>query len=290
MDNVKGQLIDEPKIITYIQTSYDNSVFDHDVVCLNDEKVWTSGIGSVIRLYNLHGEVLDSIDIRSGEMPEKIAVTKDGDLVYVDVKDKAVNMVKNRQTETVIRRRGWSPTSVCSTSSGDLLVIMISDDIHQIKVMRYCGCTETQCIQYDDSGLPLYSLGGVLNMKHICENRNLDICVSDYDNGVVVVVSQAGKLRFTYTGPPSMVKKSFHPVGITTDSQSRILVADMLNNRIHILDKDGYIIRFISNCNLRAPLGLCVDTKDYLFVTERDTGKVKKIQYCIPSTTCKVTN
>lgn len=112
MDNVKGQLIDEPKIITYIQTSYDNSVFDHEVVCLNDEKVWTSGIGSVIRLYNLHGEVLDSIDIRSGEMPEKIAVTKDGDLVYVDVKDKAVNMVKNRQTETVIRRQ-WMESNQC---------------------------------------------------------------------------------------------------------------------------------------------------------------------------------
>nr|XP_034330914.1 uncharacterized protein LOC117690570 isoform X2 [Crassostrea gigas] len=285
MDHVKGQLIDEPKIITYIQTSCDNSGFDHDVVCLNDERVWTSGIGSVIRLYNLQGEVLDSIDIRSGNTPDKIAVTKDGDLVYVDVKDKTVNMVKNRQTETVIRRRGWSPTSVCSTSSDDLLVIMNSDDNQQTKVMRYCGCTETQCIQYDDRGLPLYSFGGVFDLKQICENRNLDICVSDYDNGVVVVVNQAGKLRFTYTGPPSMVQKSFHPVGITTDSQSRILISDMRNNRIHILDKDGYIIRFISNCNLRAPHGLCVDTKDHLFVTERDTGKVKKIQYCyIPST------
>lgn len=150
MDHVKGQLIDEPKIITYIQTSCDNSGFDHDVVCLNDERVWTSGIGSVIRLYNLQGEVLDSIDIRSGNTPDKIAVTKDGDLVYVDVKDKTVNMVKNRQTETVIRRRGWSPTSVCSTSSDDLLVMMNSDDNQQTKVMRYCGCTETQCIQYDD--------------------------------------------------------------------------------------------------------------------------------------------
>nr|XP_022305821.1 uncharacterized protein LOC111112576 [Crassostrea virginica] len=283
-------LLDVPRLITYIPTTVYGSLYY--VSCLSDEEIWTRGDNKIMKLYNLKGELLKSVQTKSGNDPRDIAVTRSGGLVYADYVDRSINLVSGTQKlfsrlvsgtkiQTLITLRGWRPCYLCSTASGDLLVIMTSDNRKQTKVVRYSGSTEKQIIQYDDQGKPLYSSGGLLNIKYLSENRNLDICVADYDARAVVVVSAAGKLRFRYTGPPSTPGESFSPFGITTDSQANILTSDCDNHCIHIIDQDGHFLRSIHNCGLWYPRGLCVDSQDYLFVAEL-TGKVKKL-HCISS-------
>nr|XP_022305039.1 uncharacterized protein LOC111112036 isoform X1 [Crassostrea virginica] len=279
-------LLGVPRLITDIPTTgYDRLC---NVSCLSDEEIWTSGYNKIMKLYNLKGELLKSVQTKSGNVPLDIAVTRSGGLVYTGYNDRSINLVSGTQTlfsrlvsgtqiQTLITLRGWRPLGLCSTSSGDLLVIMTSDDGKQSKVVRYSGSTETQTIQYDDQGNPLYS--SCYGSKYLSENRNLDICVADYGADAVVVVSAAGKLRFRYTGPPSTPRESFNPLGITTDSQANILTSDRPNHRIHILDQDGHFLRFLHNCGLQSPWGLCVDSRDNVFVAEYYTGKVKKLQY-----------
>ncbi|XP_062620703.1 uncharacterized protein LOC134282315 [Saccostrea cucullata] len=270
------QLLDQPEIVTTIYTRFKDYLCN--VACLSDEEIWTHGNENTMKLYSINqGSLLKSIRTKSGILAGDIAVTKSGNLVYTDNKDGTVNIVKNEKIEEVIRLQNWRPRTVCSTSSGDLLLIMSTDDDKQTKVVCYSGSTEKQTIQFDDKGNPLYSTGCFT--RHITENRNLNICVSDQGVKGVVVVNQAGKLRFSYTGhTPAPRNKPFCPHGITTDSQSHILTADYHNDCIHIIDQDGQFLRYI-DCGLSEPFGLCIDSNDNLFIAQNRNRQVKKIKY-----------
>ncbi|XP_062601857.1 uncharacterized protein LOC134263520 [Saccostrea cucullata] len=270
------QLLDETETVTTIDTRYKYDLYN--VACLSDEEIWTRGDDNIMKLYSINqGSLLKSIRTKSRDIPFNIAVTKSGDLVYTDYIDRTVNIVKNEKIE-VIRLQNWRPNGVCSTSSGDLLVIMESDDGKQTKVVRYSGSTVKQTIQFDDKGKPLYQPSSYI-LRYITENKNQDICVSDIGAKAVVVVNQAGKLRFRYTGhTPAPNNRPFDPLGITTDSQGHILTADYNNNCVHIIDQDGQFLRYI-DCVLSGPWGMCIDTNDNLFVAQYGNRQVKEIKY-----------
>lgn len=269
--------MNEPQIVSYIRTGSAPCV----VCCLNDEEIWMSNslIENIINLNNIDGDLVKSIQTKSGNPPSDITVTTSGDLVYTDSWDRTVNIVRDTHIETVIRLQGWIPCCLCCTSSNDILTVMNSEGGEQSKVVRYSGFREKQSIQYDDKGQPLYSTS--FRGFYIAENINEDICVTNRKE--VVVVNKVGKLRFRYTGSQSKAAKGgFYPRGITTDSHGRILIADCDNHCIHIIDQDGQFLRYIDNCKLDCPIGLCIDSEDNLFVAENHiTGnqEVKEIQY-----------
>lgn len=262
----------EPEVIATISTDFKHV---KNVACLSDDSFWVSGDDDIMKLFNVEKDSpLKSIKTISGNTPASITVTPTGEFVFTDYMDKTVNVMKNEKIETVIRLNGWIPRGVCGTPSGDLLVNMVSEDKKQSKVVRYSGFKEKQSIQYDDKGQPLYQCA-----TYITINRNKDVCVSDQGARSIIVVNESGNQRFQYTGKSHTKRnKPFYPQGITTDSQSRILIADSKNSCIDILDKNGEFLRYI-DCELKCPWGICTDKDDYLFVAEYRGKKVKKIKY-----------
>lgn len=262
----------EPSTLITIETGYRSL---YSVSCIGDEEIWTCGLDNIMRLYNIQGELVKSIQTKSGNLPQDISVTRDGELIYVDHEDRSVNLVNNKRIEAVVRLQWWKPRNVCCTSSGGFLVMMIKDENKQSRVLRYTG-SEKHTFQFNDNGKLLYSSGG---MKYVSENKNQDICVADNKAQAIVVINKNGKHRFSYTGPPSASNESFDPVGITTDNHGQILTTDCRNHRIHILDQNGQFLRFVDNCGLHTPWGLCVDTHNRLLVAESKSGLIKEIRY-----------
>lgn len=68
------------------------------------------------------------------------------------------------------------------------------DEYKETKVLRYACSAPKQIIQFNENGHPLYSSGTY--PKYIKEDENSYIYVSDNAARVVVVVNEAGKLRF----------------------------------------------------------------------------------------------
>lgn len=86
------KLIDKPLIISNIKTNYEHNTL-RSLSCLNDEEIWACGQDSTLRLYNLHGTLLNSIQTKSGYRPRDIVVTRSKDLVYADYTDRTVNTI-----------------------------------------------------------------------------------------------------------------------------------------------------------------------------------------------------
>lgn len=272
--------LDEPQIVSDLRTEFWTKNKLNMVCCPTDEQIWTCGEENLIRLYDLIGYVEFEIPTNSGNSPKGITMSTNNGyrfLAYIDCSDRTINITNNNTyILEIIRLSGWCPISICDTSFGAFLVVLVGDYGHT-NVFRYSGTSLVQIIDITDSCPPFY--GSEISCKYICENRNFDICVSNCEHNVVVVFDIAGQIRFQYNGNPSPEQKGFWPKGITTDSQSRILIADCCIKCIHILDKDGQFLRFINNCDFKIPYAVCVDTKNNLFVAERGTGVVKKIQY-----------
>nr|XP_034312324.1 uncharacterized protein LOC105325788 [Crassostrea gigas] len=238
-------------------------------------RLWASdGDGNLVQI-DLQGNQLQRMQT-SGGYQGYHTVTQDGDLIFTDKKNKVINRIKQDNTVTeFIRTEDWEPISIQSSHiNGDILVGMIKDG--EAKVTRYNKTgKEIQNIQRDNQGQGLYS-----KPHYITENINGDICTSDFNQDVVVVVSKSGQHRFSYKGQGS----GFIPFGICTDLLGHIIVCDsynFINNKVLILNQDGQFLSLLLTAQQGViyPRGLCVDDENNLHVGQRDTNTVTVYNY-----------
>ena len=104
-----------PHIITNIATGFTEL---YSLSCLSDEKIWTLRKDNIMKLYNMQGELLKSVETKSRNVVFDITLTGGEDLVYTDYNDRSINLVSDTHIQTLITLRGWKPLGVCSTYSG----------------------------------------------------------------------------------------------------------------------------------------------------------------------------
>ncbi|XP_062609301.1 uncharacterized protein LOC134271058 [Saccostrea cucullata] len=216
----------------------------HHISCSGGNRVWVSDYFEQLLLTNTSGETLASLtDYDSGRGAH--AVTKVGDLIYIDKNNDINKLSANNKTKTLIIKssESWTPHCICtSQSTEDLLVGMtkngtgLSLSDMEAKILRYNAEGQSiQTIQYAYTGQKLYTAP-----IYIAENLNGDVIESDWNR--VVVTDRRGNYRFSYPEDPF---DYLSPWGVCTDSLLHILICDTITYTVKMLDKDGYFLQYL---------------------------------------------
>ncbi|XP_078330159.1 uncharacterized protein LOC111117483 [Crassostrea virginica] len=272
-----GELMDKIRVIATIPTTYNPL---DGVACVGEAEAWIYGENETITRIDIHGAVKDTITTKCQNGPGGISATRGRELSYCD--SGTVNIVRDGKTETLITPpRDWIPWKLSCTRSGDILVHVYKGTGPQTKnkIICYKGQNIKEEISNDGQGNPIFKDGEC--SLYMSENNNGDVCVSDVNADIVVVVDKTGRVRFRYDGKQAKRETSFGPKGIVTDVMSQIIVTDINNDCLHILDQNGHFQRCVDDCGLEEPRGLSVDSEGRLWVGSYNSGEIKVIEYLL---------
>lgn len=266
-------LLPEPELIATVKTNCKQL----KGICHNEnDRVWIYGTDEILREVDITGTVQNCITAISKNSQKDIAKNKMGEIVFSHLSDECVNIVREGKISKLLDLSGWIPFGVTFNADDDLMVCMRREDYQESKVGIFSQGKLKKEIQFDETGKPLFSASR--NNMYIKENANRDICVSDWNACAVIVLKSSGELRFRYTGNLSRSFKQFYPHGIVTDNYCRILVVDRKNDCLHVIDRNGKFLTYIT-CSLQDPYVLSMDPDENVWVGEYDTGCVKVIRY-----------
>ncbi|XP_062609597.1 tripartite motif-containing protein 3-like [Saccostrea cucullata] len=164
---------------------------------------------------------------------------------------------------------GYTPNGLAVCKSGAILVCLWNHQVHEQSLGKVIKLTNFGIKFFEietDKNRPLFTCP-----TYITENGNEDICVSDVN--AVVVTDVGGLLRFRYKGLSD--DSQFDPYGICCDSQNNIIIADMMKNRIHMIDENGEFLHYIQYKDMHKPRALCIDEEDNLYVGEWMSYEIK---------------
>lgn len=229
-------------------------------------KIWVSDDNNIV-LVNETGETLHQIKDQIKEYNGSYGLhtlNSDGELMYVTKDDTILKLSKDLKTSTIFIENTdsnqWRLQCIYYSSfTSDILVGRANMNLGRGKIFRYNKTGKiVQTIQCNEKGLDIFKYP-----RYITENSNKDMVVSD-TSGAVVVTNRAGKFRFAYTGYPQ--GSALDPFGVSTDALSNILVSDYYTRTIHVIDKDGQFLTYLS-INLQCvttPCSIFFDKKTHL--------------------------
>lgn len=264
------QLKNKASVIAVIPTKIEPVL---KVCCVGEYEALIAGENNFPMYVGIRGSIKDWFLNREIRLVD-FAVTNQGKHICI-----GYNFIRVDETgkpEKFIQlKQNWTPCSVACTRSEDILIHMVSKFRKESKIFRYRGEEISQILDDNENGKQLF--GGT--KMCFTENNNGDICLSR--GSKVVVINKEGRFRFQYGGKAARQPKTFSPCCLITDPLSQIIVTDINNSCLHILDGNGYFLRFLDNCGLHKPFGLSIDMKGRLWVgvIGKLTGEIKVIQY-----------
>ena len=101
---------------------------------------------------------------------------------------------------------------------------------------------------------------------------------TDY-GGKVIALDMNYTFRYEFTGHGDD-SEIFSPYGLCTDNSGRVFITDCMNDKVHILDKNGRFLQYLltSAQGLRKPYNIDVDNAGNVWIANLN-GRVTVYRY-----------
>lgn len=266
------ELPDEAKMLTIIPTENDSLI---RIACTELNEAWVCGEKQTITRIGLEGDVKETVPTKCLYWPDDIAVTNREELIYSDSDGETVNIVRSGRAETLITAPlGGNHTDYAVPNPEvSLSVCLVVDN----KIIRYEENQISQIIEKNEDGKALF-LEGICKL-YVTENENGDVCVSDTNASIVIVLDMTGRMRFRYDGSAAKIKGPFNPNILVTHSSGQIIVTDNSNLCLHILDRNGKFLSCLDCFGQQRCYGLSIDTEGSLWLAFNCTNEIKVFHY-----------
>ena len=242
------------------------------IACVDQGLAWVRTTDKTLQLVDRTGAVKDTINTDFNIFD--IALTFDSDLLLADYKNNCIKSVSWQKTVTTLFRTSEAPLGLCCLPNDDIVVTFP----HDSKVTVYGRDGKSRrTLNHIRFRHPMRVAVNKVNQDiYICDQEHLG-----YGNpGKLLAVGADGRLRYEYTGQSD---SKFTPAEVCSDQMGHILIADHANNQVHILNQEGWFIRYVLTVQqgLNYPTTIDVDREGYVWVGElvENGGYVKVARY-----------
>ena len=182
-----------------------------------------------------------------------------------DTNNKCIKAISSDKTIKTLFKLQWEPYGLCCLHTGDVAVTFYR---------------EGRVVIYSMSGKVIKELDKKLfrDPHRVAQSKvNSDLYINDGAKKVVAL-DKDYRVRYEYTGQ-SDGKYAFDPCGLCTDNAGHVLITDGINNRVHILDRDGQFLQYLltEELGLGQPWSIDVDSEVNVWVGR--WGGVKVVKY-----------
>jgi hypothetical protein len=167
-----------------------------------------------------------------------VCVTDAGDIYVTDRENEVVvRLSPSGSVSTVVRTHPLTPTVICQSLDGGLLVTM-EDEESKTSLPRHTTLTGDVICDYEyqeDGQTSLFTVA-----YRVKQNGNSDICVVNQTSettGNLMILSSSSRVNSFYHG--QNLKDNFAPSDVACDFRCNILVTELFNHRVHLLSPAG---------------------------------------------------
>ncbi|KAK3102634.1 hypothetical protein FSP39_012779 [Pinctada imbricata] len=274
-----------PSDVKIIKT-YTASVIAAEMRAISSTQVWCSRhYEKSLHLSDINGQQINSLSLDFSV--QGFVINNIGNFIVCDRNNKSIKQVTaDGHVSTLCSTSPRSPWGICLNHKQQPVVCM-----EESLVVYSPDCqTKLQVFTHDQDGKPLFVWS-----YRVAMNGDTDYCVADDSGHKVVTIDVEGRLRWMYSGGPGQEvegrlrwmysggpgQEVFRPSNICCDSHMHVIVADSPNHKVHLLDKEGQFIMYITdNVSIQHPRGLAVSDDDTLWIGENnESQKVHVIKY-----------